>query len=203
MQRGLVTVLHQPCVEVAGYAPVAACISTVGGNIHLYQVVALQVVVLLGRYAHGGVLGQHDDTVVAGANAYLVLGTDHAQTFHTAQLAALDNELLVAIVQFGAHYGNNHLLSGRHIGSTAHNLQGSILSHIYGADMHVVAIGMLFASEHLACPQAFQSSLYALNFLHTAYLQTYAGQCFCHLFGREVYVYVFTKPFIGYIHISI
>ena len=180
-----------------------ACISTVGGNVHLYQVVALQIVVLLGRDAHRSFLGEHDYAIVAGAYAYLVLGTDHAQTFHAAQLAALYHELLVAIIQLGAHYGNNHFLSGCDIGSTAHNLQGGFLSHIDSADVHMVAIGMLFACEDLTCPQAFQSSLNALNLLYTAYFQTYAGQCFCHLLGREVYVYVFTKPFIGYIHISI
>ena len=181
----------------------AACICTVGGNVHLYQIVAFQIVILLGRNTNGSILGQYDDTVVACTYANLILCTDHAQALHTTQLAALDDKFLVAVVQLGTYHGNNHLLTGGNIRSTAHYLQGGLLTNIHTTYMHVVTIGVLFTCENLTCPQAFQTSLYALYFLHATYLQTYTGQCRSHFFGGEVDIHVFTKPFVRNIHNNI
>ena len=39
VQRGLVAVLEQPCIEITGYAPVLAGITVVGSDIHLNHIV--------------------------------------------------------------------------------------------------------------------------------------------------------------------
>ena len=196
MERCGVAVLHEPGIEVARHTIVAAGVRPVGGDIHLNHIVALDMVILGGGYAHGGVGGQHNDTAVVLSYANLVLGTYHAQALHTAQLAPLDGEALVAVIELGAHHGRYHFLAGSHIGGATHYLERLFLSHVHSAHMHVVAVGMGFAGEHLCRPQAFKPALDRLHLLHTAHFQTDAGEGIGHFLCAERGVYVFTKPFV-------
>ena len=122
VQACLLAVGYEPCVEVARHAPVRQCVGTVGGDVHLYQPVALQVIVFSGRSTHLSVLGQHDDTGMVGADANLVLCANHAAALHATQFRLLDNKFLVAVVEHAAQVGNNHLLSRSHVGRATDNL---------------------------------------------------------------------------------
>ena len=127
MQTRLVAVLHEPSIEVASYAVMAAGIGTVRRNIHFDKPVALNVIVLGSRCANLSVLRKYDDAAVVCADAYLVLSTKHAETLHATKLAALDGEALVAVIKLGANNGSNHLLSGSHVWCAADNLQDPIV----------------------------------------------------------------------------
>ena len=203
VQAGLIAVLHQPCIQVTCHAIMAARICTVGGDIHFDYEIALDMVVLGCGDAHGSVFGQHDDAVVVVAHAYLVLCTNHAVALHTAQLALLDGEALVAVVELGAHHGHYHLLSGSHIRCSAHYLDGLALACIHAADVHVVAVGVRLTCEHVCCPQAFQSALDRLHFFHTIHFQAHACECIGHLIGIEGGVNILAQPFVRYIHITL
>ena len=122
MKGCLMAVLHEPCIEVAGYSIVGAGIGTVGGDVHLDDIVALQVVILCCGRTDGGVGRQHYDAAVVIAHANLVLGAYHAKALHAAQLATLDGETLVAIIEHSTQGSDDDLLTGSHIGRTADNL---------------------------------------------------------------------------------
>ena len=86
VKTGLVAILHQPGIEVAGHAPMRKRIGTVGCDVNLNEPVALQVVVFSGRLSYGSIFGEHDDTVVRGSHADFVLRTNHAEALHAAKL---------------------------------------------------------------------------------------------------------------------
>ena len=103
-------------------------IGTVGCDVYLDEPVALQVVVFCCGGTDNGILRQHDDASMVVANAYLVLGTNHAQRLYAAQLRLLDDKLLVAIVEHTAQVGHDNLLACCHVGSTTDNLLGLALA---------------------------------------------------------------------------
>ena len=158
------------------------------------------MVILGSRRSWHCILGQHDNAVVTLANAYLVLGTNHAVRLDAAQLAFLYRETLVAVVELGAQRGNDHLLPCLDIGRAAYDLFGFTLSEVDGADVHVVAVGMGLAGQHLADDDAFQTALDALYFLHAIDLQSYAGQGGSHFLSSQVEIDILAKPFIRNIH---
>ena len=170
-------------------------------DVDLDEEVALQMVVCCCGSARHSVVGQDDDAVVTGANAYLVLGTDHAVGLYSTQLALLDGKLLIAVVEFCAKRGNNHLLACGYVGSTANDLFGFALAEIYRTNMHVVAVGMGLAGENLTNDDAFQTTFDALNFLHPIDFQAYACQGCGNFLCRHVEVNILVKPLIRDIHI--
>ena len=172
MERGLVAVLAKPGVEIAGNTPVAQCVGTVGGDVHLYEPVALQVIILGGRHTYHSVVRQYDDTVVRRTNTNLVLSTNHAARLHAAQFRLLDDELVVAVVEHTAQVGHNHFLTSCHVGGAAHNLARFALAQINSRHMQVVAIGMGFARQHLANIESLQSTTNALHLFECVDLQT-------------------------------
>ena len=178
-----------------------AGVSAVGGDIDLDEPVALETVVFGCGRAYDSVGGQHDDAIVAGADAYLVLSTDHAVGLDATQLALLDDELLVAVVELGAEGGHDDLLAGSHIGRAADNLLNLGGTDIHGADMHVITIGMGLAGEHFAHDQALQTTLDGLYFFHAIHLETTRSKSRCYFLSREVGIDVLTKPFVGDIHL--
>ena len=122
VQGCLLAVLYEPCVEVASYTVVRACIGAVGRYVHFNEPVALKAVVLGCWRANNSVGGEHDDSVVAGADAYLVLSTYHAVALYATQLRTLDDKLLVAIVEFGAERCHDDLLACSYVGGAAYYL---------------------------------------------------------------------------------
>lgn len=152
MQTGLITVLHQPCIQITGNAVMAACVGTIGSDIYLYHEIALYVIIFCSRYAHGGIFGQDDNAAVVISHTDFVLRADHATTLHAAQFAFLDGKTFIAIIQPCTHQSHNNLLPGSHIGCTAHNLEWFAFSRIHAADVHVVAVGVRLTSQHMSRP---------------------------------------------------
>ena len=160
----LITVLLEPCIQVAGNAPVRQGIGTVGSNVHLDEPVALQMVVLCGRSTHDSILRQYDDTVMRRTDAYLVLSANHTKRLNATELRLLNDELLVAIVEHTAQVGYYYFQTCCHIGGTTDNLLGFTLAKVYRRHMQMVGVGMYLASQHLANIESLQTSLHTLYF---------------------------------------
>ena len=171
-------------------------VASVGGDVYFYHPVTFQPVIFGGGLPHGSVIGQYDNAGVVGANANLVLGAYHAQAFYAAQFAFLDGETLVSVIEHATEIGHDDFLASGHVGRAAYYLLWLTLAKVHHGNMQMVAIGMRFASEHLAHVEAFQSSLDGLHFLQCVNLQSARGQRVRGLLRREVKVYVFLKPFI-------
>ena len=209
MQSSPVAILYQPGIQVARHTIVAASISTVWSDIHLNQIVALQLIVFSSRRTHDSILRQHDDTIMTFTNADFILSTNHAQRLDATQFATLDSKLLVAIIQLRTHDSHDNLLSGSHIGSTTNYLQRTglrtrriPLPYLHRTHVHMVAVGVSLASHHLPYPQSFQSTLDSLHLLDTAHLQSLAGKGSSHLVGRQIKVNIVFQPFVRDIHIK-
>ena len=69
---------------------------------------------------------------------YLIFCTNHTVALNAAQLALLDSETLVAIVEFCAERCNDYLLTGSNVCSTAYNLHRLSLADVYGCYVHVI-----------------------------------------------------------------
>ena len=97
------TVLHKIGIEVAGHAIVRAGIGAVGRDIYFDEVVALKLEIFRGRHTYGRFFGKYHNAIVALTNTDFVFGTNHAETLHTAQFAALDGEALtLGTIEHGA-----------------------------------------------------------------------------------------------------
>ncbi len=191
----------EPCCQVACHTIVRRAVDAVGGEVHLNEPVVVHAVVLGCWRAHDSVVGEHDDAVVTRADAYLVLGTYHAQRLLAAHLRPLDDKLLVAVVERRAQRGNYHFLACRHIGGSTHNLdRGGTITQIHCGDVQVVTVRMFYASKHLAHYETAKSSANGLHALQTAHFKTQRGQCLAHLFGGQLHVDVALEPLVGNIH---
>ena len=200
MERRGDVVTHEVGVEVAGHTVVRAGIGTVGGNIYLDDVVALQIIIGGGGHTHGRFGGEHDDAVVAGTYADFVFGAYHAVAFYAAQFGLLDDKLFVAIIKGGTDGGYDHLLAGCHIGGAADNLYHLAFAKVDAANMQMVRVGVHFAGEHFGSDDAFQAATDGLHFFHTAHFKAYRSEGFGYLIGREGKIDVFFEPIVRYIH---
>ena len=88
------------------------------------QIVVLDMQILFSRHTDLRSGRQLHDAVVRRADAQLVLGAEHTERLHAADLAALDFELLVAPVgiEHGTHRGAEHLESLTAVGCAADDL---------------------------------------------------------------------------------
>lgn len=120
-----------------------------------------------------------------GADADFVLGADHAERLYAAELRFLDGEalLLPCGVEGCADGGHDYGLAGGYVGGAADNLQRSLGPGVDLADVHVVAVGMRFAGEHLADNHAAESSADRLDFLERVTFKAQRGQGLSQ-FGR-------------------
>ena len=155
MQRRLIAVGLEPRIEVACHSPVREGVGTVGGDVHLDEPVALQVIVFSSRCAHLCVVGQYDDAGVVVTDTDFVFGTDHAARLHASEFRFLDDELFVAVVEHATQIGHDDFLSSGHVGSAANYLRWRFAAQVDGSDMQVVAVGMRFTGEHLSHIQSF------------------------------------------------
>ena len=180
-------------------------VHAVGGDGHLEQAVVLHVEVLLGGHSHGGVVGQHHDAGVVGAELQLVGSAEHTLADGTAQLAFLDLVIFgVRGVYLGANLGAHHLLSGGHIGGAADDIQRTLAAHIDGGQMQVVAVGVRLAGQHLRYHHMLQTALDGLHLLHAIDLQAGERQQVVQLLRSHILnIHILFKPIERNIHICI
>ena len=66
--------------------------------------------------------------------------------------------------------------------------------------MHVVRIGVYFASQHLSDNKAFQSSTDGLYFFDAIHFESDRSQCVSYFLGRHVEIDILFQPLVRYIH---
>ena len=196
MKRCLVTVLRQPGIEVTGHTVMAQRIRTVGRDVYVDQPVAVQMIILGGRLSDRCILRQYDDAVMARTDADFILGTDHTEALHTTQLALLDGEFLVAVIEHAAQISHNDFLSCSHIRCTTHNLLRFALAEVDGCHVEMVRVGLRLTGQHFADKESFQSSPYCFHLVQCINLKSRRRQCVCRLLWGQVKIDVFLKPFI-------
>ena len=100
MKTGLITILLQPSIKVAGNTPVTQCISTVGSDINLNQPIALKMIILSSRLTYWSILRENNNTSVVCTHTNLILSTNHTKALHSTEFASLDSKTLVTIVKY-------------------------------------------------------------------------------------------------------
>ena len=203
LQGGGLAVLHQVGVQVARHAVVRAGVGAVGRDVHLQHVVALNVVIVLGKRTRHCCFGQHDDARMVCADAYFVFGTNHAVGLYAAEFGFLDCEAFITVIKFCTQSGYHHFLSGCHVGCAAYYLHRFSLSQVYGSDVHVVRVGMGLARQHFADDQAFQSAFNGLHLFHASRFQSYGSERGGYFIRCQVEIHILFQPVIRDIHIII
>ena len=190
------TVLLEPSSQVASHAIVRSAVDAVRREVNLNHIIVVDAVVVASRGANSHVVGQHDDAAVVGAYANFILGANHAARLNATNFRFLDSKFLVAIVELSANSGNNHLLTGSHVRSTAHNLGGFAVAKVYSGDVQVVAVGVFNAGEHLANHKALQTALDSFNFFYAVGFEAQRCERCRHLFGCKLEIEIAFQPFI-------
>ena len=196
MKRCLVTILRQPGIEVTGHTVMAQRIGTVGRNVYVDQPVAVQMIILGGRLSDRCILRQYDNAVMACADTDFILSTDHTEALHTTQLALLDGEFLVVVIEHAAQISHNDFLSCSHIRCATHNLLRFALSEVDGCHVEMVRVGVRLTGQHFADEEPFQSSPYCFHLVQCIHLKSRGGQRIRCLLRGQVKIDVFLKPFV-------
>ncbi len=178
----------KPCGNVAGHTIVRGCVDTVGREVYLQHVVALEPIVFGGRSAWSNLVSEHDDAVVRSSYANFILSANHTKRLHSADFGFLYLELLVTIIKSGAYRSDNHSLTGSYVGSATYNLSCLSVAKIYSRYMKMVAIGMLFTCEHLADYDTAQTAFYRFNLFDRTGLKAYGSQDIGEFFGRQAQI---------------
>jgi hypothetical protein len=177
-------------------------IGAVGSEADLQHMIALQA-----KLDRGGCSGnssgiEHHDAIVAMAKAQFILRTDHAVAVLSADPALLDDDARsVGHAQVGPHRGNQHLLSGRHIGRTADDLHRITVAEIDLGNAEAVRIRMLPTLQHMAHHHPFQHALDGLMQLHALTLQAGACENVGRLPGSKAGISILYEPVPGYAHV--
>ena len=205
LHLSLLAAAAQPRRQVARHADMRSGIHAVGGQADLDQVVVLDVQELLGAHAHGGVGRKFDDALVRRADAQLVLGTQHAERLHAADLRAFDLELLVAAVgvEHRTDLGAEGLQPRTAVGGAADDPQRFALADVDRRHVQMVRIGMHLARQHLADNNSRKASLDGFDLLEALDLQADLRKHLGDLLGRKVRREVAFEPVVRNIHIVV
>ena len=198
LQRARDAIVHQVGIQIAGDTPVGGCIHAVRGNFIFDDRLGLEVEVLLGGRSHHGFFRKDHDALVGGADSQLVLGTDHSEGLHAADLGFLDLEIAR---EHGSDAGEEHFLACRHVRGAADDRQRFTGSVIHGGDVQVIGIGMRFASEHLGHHHAGQAAGHRLRLFYAIHLDTDRGHCIRNLLRSHVHLKIILEPIVRKLHI--
>ena len=172
MQACFIPTLNQPGIQIACYTIVAQGVGAVRRNINVYHPIAFKVIIFSGRSALYRLIGQYDNAIMRGTDAYFVFSANHTVALNTTQFALLDGELVVAVVKNAPQVSHNYLLPCGHIGRTAYNLLGFSLAQINGRYVQVVTVRVCNAGQNLTYKQTFQAAFYGLYFFQSVHFQT-------------------------------
>ena len=128
--------------------------------------------------------------------------TQHAVTFHTAQLADLDLEGLTVFTrrQLGADGGARHLDTHAGVGRTADDVQQRGATYIHLAHAQAISVRMLHGLLDLADHDAAEGRRHRLGLFH---FQTGHGQHVGQLRRGDCWVAEFTQPGFRELHSQI
>ena len=195
-----ITVLFEPCGQIAGY-PVMRCrIDAIGGNIDLQYIIAFEVVIFLRRSPGYGTLGQYDDTVVRCTDSDFILGTYHTVAFDSAYFRFLDCKAFFARIKDSSDCRYHDMLTGSDIGCAANDLRGNSVSQIHGRNMQMIGIGVSLTCKDFSYNQPFEATFHGLHFLYSSGFKAYGSQSRGDFFGCQRQVEIIFQPIIRDIH---
>ena len=131
------------------------------------------------------------------ADAEFIFRTYHSERFHSAYLRFLYLEILS---EHGPYRGQEHFLSGSHIGGPADYLQKFTGTGIQFRYMQVIGIRVVIALHHFRHYHTGQPAGNLLDFLYRVHFQTYRSQSFSHFFRIKVTFEIILQPIIRYLH---
>ena len=109
------------------------------------------------------------------AKTQFIFGTDHAHGECSADFCLFDCKALIIGPQGGTNGSYRDLLSGRHIGSSAHNLYWLALTQANGAHCKLIGIGVFLTAKDFSDYNPFQSAFHRLHLFQSFYLQSGVG----------------------------
>ena len=197
-QLDLLAVSCQICRQVARYADVRRCVDTVGGQTDTNQIVVLDIEILLSRHTYGGVGRQLLDTIVVGANAQLIVGTQHTERLDATNFTLLDFESLgfAHRVEHRTDSCTEHLQACTHVGGTANDIERLACTDIDRRYVQVVRIGVIDAGQHLADNHTCQTATNGFDLLELFDFETYICQNFSDLLSREIGFQIIFQPIV-------
>ena len=190
----------EPGVEVAGHAPVGGRVDAVGRDLILDHRLRAQVEIFLGRRADHGVRRKDHDSLVALADAEFVLGADHTEGLHAADLGFLDLEITG---QHRAELGEEDLLAGGHVGRAAHHGQRLARAGIHGGDVEMVGVRVRLAGQHLGHHDPGESARDLFLLLHAVDFDADRGHRVRHFLRGQVALQILLEPIVTELHIFV
>ena len=82
LQSSLFAVLNQISVQVTSHPIVRASVRTVRRNVHFKHIVALDIIIILGKRTRNSIFRQYDNTCMIRTDTDFVFGTNHTSRFH-------------------------------------------------------------------------------------------------------------------------
>ena len=186
-------------VQIPGDSPMGGGVHPVRGDFIFYHGLSLQMQIFPRGRADNGVLGEHHDSVVAGAESELVFGAYHSERFDTAYLGLLDLEVAG---EHGSDAREEHLLAGRHVGSAAYHRQGFAGAVIDFSDMKMVGIRMVLAFEHFRDHHSRKTSGNLLLLFDPVDLDADGSHRLGDLRGAQLTLEIILEPTVTEFHIS-
>ncbi len=107
-----------------------------------------------------------------------VLGANHALRHRAPDLSFLDNQRLLAALRVQRRPDRCHddLLSGGHVGGTAHDVERTFSAYIHCRDAEFVGVGVFFAGQYLTDHDIAQAAFDGFDFLDAFHFQAGASQ---------------------------
>ena len=120
----------------------------------------LALLAMLAWLAGRGIIGKHPNAIMFVAHAQLALRAAHATACNAAQLRLLDLEVAG---EHRADGGNGNLDPSSDVGSATYDLYGLFCANVYRGYVHMVAIGVIDAGEHMTHNNAIKHIARALH----------------------------------------
>ena len=181
--------------EVEGDAAVAHGVRSVRRQSDFDAVVRFESEGFGGAHSDRRLGRQDEDAVVTLSDAELILGTDHALGDFAADFALLDLERLAFHrVAGGADRGDDDLLAGRDVGSTADDVERGVSADVDRCDTEPVGIGVLATGEDFANGHALEPTGNDGHFLQSLDLEAAGGQDVAEVRGRLLWGCVKREP---------
>ena len=150
-------------------------VHTVRSDIHFQHVVALYIIILLGRSSYNCISRQYDNTGMVCPDTDLVFRTDHSVRLDAADLRPFDRKDFVTVIEFRTVHSDNHFLACCDIRCATNDLQRCFTAYIYCSNMQVIWIRVFHTGQDFTDNQSFQATFDSLNFFYSPGFQTDRG----------------------------
>ncbi len=196
MQPGVFCMAVEPGGEIACHAIMRGCVNTVGSKVHFENIIVLDIEIFGCGSAGRNFAVDYNNAIVTCANAYFVLGANHAERLHATYFGFLDGEFLLIVVELCSDSRHHHSLSGSYIGRATYNLSRLSIAKVAGCDMQMVAVGMLYTGKHFTYDKTSQAALYSFDALDRSCFEANRGERGRYFFRAKGEIEIAFQPVI-------